>query len=116
MIQIFEKSTIKSIHEQIEKFHKVKGEAVYVFFIGATAHWVTLIIHKQKDSKNLKFYLLDSSNLEYLNCPEELVPACYEKSLHELLAAGIPRNSAQHFKDFGIKMTLHTLIDLRRSY
>ena len=114
LIQIFEKSTIKSIHAQIEKFHKIKGEAIYVFFIGATAHWVTFIVHKSKDGQ-LKFYLLDSSNLEYLDCPEELIPACYDRHLHQLLESGIPRKSAD-FDHFGTKMSLHSLIDLRRTF
>ena len=60
-------------------------------FIGATSHWVTLVIHKRQiDNKN-RFYLLDSSNINYLNCKEDQIPKLYDEELHEKVATGLPK-------------------------
>ena len=57
---------IKEMEEDIAKFKRCQGEAVFVFFVGAVNHLITFIVHKES-SGNIKYYLLDSSNLQYLD-------------------------------------------------
>ena len=59
------------INEQIKAFHAHSGQAIFVFLVGVTNHWVTVIIHKPGpvDQPN-ELFLLDSSNATILNLAE----------------------------------------------
>jgi hypothetical protein len=56
---------IKVLDEDIQKFKKTKKDAAFVLYLGVVNHWVTLIVHKT--AGKLNFYLLDSSNLHFLD-------------------------------------------------
>jgi len=38
---------IKELEEDILKFKRTEGEAVFVLYMGAVNHWVTVIVHKE---------------------------------------------------------------------
>lgn len=61
---------IKELQEDLDKFMGHKGEAVCALFLGAVNHWVTLLLHKTNDGQ-VKIYLLDSSNAQYLHKVDE---------------------------------------------
>jgi len=48
------------MEEQIEDFRNTPKEAVFIFFLGVVNHWVTMVVHKEKNSHEIKFYYLDS--------------------------------------------------------
>jgi hypothetical protein len=67
-------------------------------------HWVTFVVHRQElnkfpDKKRMeiqrgerppmKFYLLDSSNFEYLNRRADLIPAMVQERVKERLEVGL---------------------------
>lgn len=61
------------------KFRNTTNEAVFVFFIGAVNHWITVVIHKEKgENQEPKFYLFDSSNLKFLDKSVEQLPEVQE--------------------------------------
>lgn len=64
---------IKELDENLEKFRRTSKEAVFVLYNGVVNHWVTLIGYKEKGCApgDIQFYLLDSSNLVYLDKIEE---------------------------------------------
>ena len=109
-----DKEEVMYIQHKINVFNNTTDkDAIFVLFIGATSHWVALVIHKEKSSQIQKFYLLDSSNLLYLNCEEDDVPALFDEELHQNVALGFPRKK---YDTFTTKMVLHTLIDLRKTF
>lgn len=38
---------VRQFQDELEQFHKSESEAVFVIFIGALNHWVTLVVHKR---------------------------------------------------------------------
>ena len=108
-----DKEEVGQIQAKINSFQNTSDkDAIFVLFIGATSHWVTIVVHKKKHQSSLKFYLLDSSNLEYLNCEEDQIPALYDYECHNHVSLGIPRKT---YDTFTTKMVLHSMIDLRRT-
>ena len=53
----------------ITSFKQAPKNAIFVWYLGVVNHWVTLIVHKENDK--ITFYLLDSSNLIFLDKVEE---------------------------------------------
>ena len=37
---------VKELNDELDQFHKCNTNAVFVFYIGALNHWVTLVVHK----------------------------------------------------------------------
>ena len=81
---------------------------MFVIYLGLTSHWVSIVAHKQNDE--LKFYLMDSSNMEILNCKDREVPVIYEANLQDDISVGIPKKTKDHFTT---KMVLQSMFDLR---
>jgi hypothetical protein len=58
---------VKKMESDIQSFRRTKKEAIFTWYVGVVNHWVGIIVHKTKEEpKKLNFYLLDSSNLHFL--------------------------------------------------
>ena len=68
---------------------------MFVIYLGLTSHWVSILVHKQKGQ--LKFYLMDSSNQQILNCHDREIPMLYEADLQSDIEVGIPKTNKDHF-------------------
>lgn len=63
---------IKELNSDILSFMRTKNEAIFTLYLGVVNHWVCLIVHKTKeDPTRPQFYLLDSSNLVFLEKLDE---------------------------------------------
>ena len=62
---------IDLIDSEILSFKKSNKESVFIWFLGAVNHWVTLAVHKEAGRNSCAFYLMDSSNSEYLDKNDE---------------------------------------------
>eukprot|EP00347_Sterkiella_histriomuscorum_P012748 403367374 len=103
---------IKEIETSIKRFRSNENEAIFTFFIGAVNHWVSMVIHKPRGSNQTpKFYLLDSSNLEFLNKSDEQLPEVMEKRSREKNKIGMKPSSF-----FNMKMSIHSLFDLKKAF
>lgn len=66
---------IKELEDDIQSFRASKKESVFALYVGAVNHWVTIVAHKTKENPDkVNFYLLDSSNLIYLNKTDDQLP------------------------------------------
>ena len=48
---------IIELNDELEQFHSYKKEAVFVFYIGALDHWMTLIAHKKSQEEDCDFWV-----------------------------------------------------------
>lgn len=62
---------LKELAQHIQEFKENKNESIFCLFLGVVNHWTTFIIHKQKGSDGVKYYFLDSGNLEFLDKMDE---------------------------------------------
>ena len=63
---------IKELNSDIQSFMRTKNEAIFTLYLGVVNHWVCLVVHKtQEEPTRPRFYLLDSSNLVYLEKLDE---------------------------------------------
>ena len=44
----------KELNDELDQFHKCNTNAVFVFYIGALNHWVTLVVHKIVTQKEVE--------------------------------------------------------------
>lgn len=102
---------IKELDQKIEDFRLSNKEAVFVLYLGVVNHWVTLIAYKDKSDNNIQFYLLDSSNLVFLDKADQQLPEVMEKRAREKEAIGLKKSSP-----FMIKMCIQSLFDMRRAF
>lgn len=72
-----------------------------------------MICHKEKDSQQIKFYFLDSSNLHFLDKNDEQIPDVLENRNRQKVEAGIGlgKNNA-----FMTKMSIHSVFDQRLAF
>jgi hypothetical protein len=68
---------VKELDDDIIRFRASKKEAIFTLFLGVVNHWITLIVQKSLDG-SLKFYLLDSSNIVFLDKTDEQLPEVME--------------------------------------
>ncbi|CDW73152.1 UNKNOWN [Stylonychia lemnae] len=103
---------IKDLEEDILRFRSTEKEAVFSLYIGAVNHWINLIIHKPPGAfQTPQFYLLDSSNLKFLDKVEEQLIEVQEKRCRRKASIGLKPSS-----QFMVKMSIHSLFDQRRIY
>lgn len=89
------------------RFRKTENEAIFILFLGAVNHWVTMIVYKEKGvDQKPKFYLLDSANLTYLNKAEEQLASVMEERAKEKVLLGFKPSN-----EFMLKMSIHSLFD-----
>ena len=81
---------------------RTKNEAIFTLYLGVVNHWVCLVIHKTKeDAKHPQFYLLDSSNLVYLDKLDEQLPEIMLKKSREKVLYGM-----KYYTPFFVKMSI----------
>ena len=60
----------------MEAFLAHEGKAVFVIFFGVVNHWICVVVHKSGISgRSNDIYVLDSSNIQHLDQPEENLDA-----------------------------------------
>ena len=145
---------MKELNDEIKKFHESKKDAVFVMFIGALNHWLTLVVHNivttteierkinrtpkpkspqtpkspRKGQKivveessdgplyeyetiyhsSIKFYLLDSSNYEFLDLSDREVLPSFNQRVKSRVDSGL--KPTDHF---GLKMKIQSVFDAR---
>jgi len=83
-------------------FKKSKKEAIFALYLGVVNHWVCLIVHKTLEEPHRpKFYLLDSSNLFFLEKIDEQIPEVMIKRSRDKELYGMKQHT-----NFFIKMSI----------
>ncbi len=99
---------IKELDGDVQRFKKTKKEAVFTLYLGCVNHWVCVIVHKTRD--DMKFYLMDSSNLHFLEKVDEQLPEVMIRRSREKELYGMKPHT-----NFFIKMAIQSLFDIRKS-
>lgn len=99
---------IKHFDNSFNEFKSTPHDAVFVIFLGAVNHWVTVVAHKENSVTRL--YLLDSSNYVYLDKIDEQIPEMIQKRNRDKVALGL-----QATVPFTLKMSVQNFIDVRKA-